>query len=514
MLTRTTASTGRRNLQRLIAVGIVVSALLAGCAPAADGADPAPVEGGTLQVAAAADAQPQFAMANRAGNWSWRRLVLESLVELDKGGQPQPLLATSWDYDESRTLLTLELRDDVTFHSGRAFTADDVVFSLEQVQDPANASQLVGIAKNIASVTATGDHQVEVQLAAPSDSMFDLLDLTPVVDADTWAQAADGKEIVGTGPFTWEEWSPGVSLSLGANADYWGEGPQLDGVEISVISDATALQSALKSGTADVAIGMAQSDVQLLADDDAYELAEAGGVFYPFGLDVQQAPFDDPAVRRALGYAIDRDRIAKQVFGGDASGANLWWTPGSPGYPDALASTYGYDPEKARQLLAEAGASGASINIVYANMPVMKSLFEIVQNNLSEVGLTVSGEALDLPEYDKRQVDGTIGQSFLLLHGMVGFSTATIIDAMPSIRATNPSHFAAPEYEELKAAVRGADDATRAAAIEALSEYMLDEAFNFIIAVAPQYHVHSADVKGLRVVSLGSLVATTAHVED
>ena len=503
------------------AAATAVAVALTGCAvaqadaggPAAPSADP--VEGGTLQVAAAADAQPQFAMANRAGNWSWRRLVFDSLIQLDSDSQPQAVLATEWSYNDDRTELTLTLRDDVNYHSGRPFTADDVVYSLEQVKLPANASQLAGVAKNIETVTATSDTEVVIDLAAPSDSLFDLLDLTPIVDSETWASIADGKEVIGTGPFTWDEWVPGASLVLQKNDAYWAEdGPYLDEVDISIISDPTALQSAIKGGAADVAIGMAQSDVLRLADDPAYVLENAGGVFYPFGIDVEQAPFNTPEARQALGYAIDRERISDQVFGGDAILTDLWWTPGSPGYPTELEQHFSYDPAKAQKLLESSGAAGAQLTITYANLPVMKSLFEIVQNNLAEVGLNVTGEALDLPDYDKRQVDGKIGQSFLLLHGMVGFSSATLIDAMPSIRAGNPSHFDTPEYSGLKDAVRAADDSTREEALTELSEYMLDQSFSHIIAVAPQYHVHTAALQGLQVVSLGSLVATGAYLSE
>lgn len=503
---------------RGLATAVVAAVVLTGCAvaqkPAAESsASAAPVEGGTLRVAAAADAQPQFVMANRAGNWSWRRLVFDSLVELDKDAKPQPLLATDWSYNDARTELTVTLRDDVTFHSGRPLTPADVVFSLEQVQLPANASQLAGVAKGITSVTASDDDTVVITLAAPSDSLFDLLDLTPIVDSETWGAIADGTEVIGTGPFTWKSWTPGASIALEKNPDYWGDdGPYLDEVDISIISDTTALQSALTSGAADIALGMAQADVMRLGKDDGYGLLDAGGVFYPFGVDVTQAPFDKPEVRQALSYAIDRERINEQVFGGDGVITDLWWTPDSPGYPTDLATHYTYDIDRAKGLLEDAGAAGASITITYANLPVMKSLFEIVQNNLQEAGLQVTGEALDTPDYDKRQVDGTIGQSFLLLHGMVGFSTATLIDAMPSIRTGNASHFDTPQYTELKDAVRGADDSTRHDAVKALSEYMLDQSFSNIIAVAPQYHVQSASLHGVRVVSLGSLVATDAFL--
>jgi peptide/nickel transport system substrate-binding protein len=504
---------------RAAAVVIGASILLSGCAvaqksPLAAPADE-PVEGGTLRVAAAADAQPQFVLAGRAGNWSWKRLVFDTLLEKTPAGDVKPVLATSWEYNDDRTELTLQLAEGVTFHSGRPFTADDVVYTLEQVKDPKNASQLAKVAQTITSVEATSDSEVVIELAAPSASLIDLLDLTPIVDEDTFAGLAEGKEIIGTGPFTWESWTPGASIELAANEDYWAEeGPHLDAVEVSIIPDATAIQSALKAGAADVAIGMPQSDVALLADDDDYVLADAGGVFYPFGFDVTQAPFDDPKARQAIGYALDRERIADQVFGGNAIATDLWWTPGTPEYPEDLADHFSYDPEKARELLEESGAAGAELKITFANLPVMKNLFEVVQNNLSEVGLNVSAEALDVPDYDKRQIEGTLGQSFMLLHGMVGFSASTLVDAMPAIRPGNPSHFDTPEYDALKTALRESDDAARGGALEELSEYMLDQSFNHIVAVAPQFQVHTSALRGLEVVTLGSIDVTDAYLAE
>jgi peptide/nickel transport system substrate-binding protein len=499
-----------------VLAAVLVSVLaLAGCSSAVDEGQPtdaAPVRGGILKIAAAADAQPAFVMANRAGNWSWRRLVFESLVELDASSQPQPLLATSWSYDSSRTTLTLTLRDDATFHTGRKMTADDVVFTLQQVKDPKNASQLARVAANITAVTATKPNEVTITLGAPSDSMFDLLDLTPVVDKDTFAGLADGSKVIGTGPFLWSQWRPGASITLTRNTNYRdAERPYLDGVEVSIISDSTALQSALKGGAADLAIGMAQSDVALLKADARFARDNAGGVFYPLGIDVTMAPFNRKEARQALGYALDRERIRDQVFGGDAVLTDLWWTPDSPGYPKDLATRYSYDPAKARQMLADAGAAGAQVQVTYANLPVMRNLFEVVQNNLTEVGLKVQANALDTPEYDRRQVAGTLGQSFLLLHGMVGFSAATIVDAMPSIRAGNPSHFTDAQFDGLKANLQRSTEDTRAKALSDISAYMLDQAFSHVVVVAPQFHVRSTALRGMKVVTLGSVVLTDAY---
>lgn len=216
-------------------------------------------------------------------------------------GTPKAELATEWRWDDSRTVLSLTLRDDVAFHSGRPMTADDVVFTMEKVKDPANGSQLAGVAAGITSVEAVDDTHVEITLAAPNDSMFDLLDLTPIVDKDTFAGLADGSEVVGTGPFLWKSWQPGASIVLSRNDEYRvPDRPYLDEVDISIVTDPAALSSAVRGGSADIGIGMTQSVVTALKSDDNYAVEDAGGVFYPFGVDVTQAPFDKPEARQAV----------------------------------------------------------------------------------------------------------------------------------------------------------------------------------------------------------------------
>jgi peptide/nickel transport system substrate-binding protein len=489
---------------------------LSGCRSAAAGsaaASSGPRRGGTLLLAASADAQPGAVMANRAGNWMWRRLVFEPLAELDEQRVAQPVLAKSWTYNADRTQLTVDLRDDVTFHSGRQMTADDVVYSLQQAKVAKNASQLAAVANKLVSITASGAHQVTLTLNKPSDSLFDLFHLTPIVDKDTFATIGDGTTVVGTGPFVWKQWRPKAGISLVRNPHYRvADRPYFDTVEISVITDPTALQSALRGGRAHLANGLTSADIKSLQSDAGYKLENAGGVFYPLGLNVTQAPFDRPEVRQAVGYALDRERIKAQVFGGDATVSDLWWSPNEAAYPKDLATHYSMQVDKAKALIAQAGATGAKVPVTFANLPTMKSLFEVVRYNLEQIGLAPQAVALDSAEYDARQVAGTLGPAFLLLHGMVGFSSATIVDAMPSLRPGNPSGFASPQYDQLKASLQQADDAGRPKALADLSSYLLDAAFSHVTSVAPQYHVRTAKLTGVRTVALGSVVATDAYL--
>lgn len=515
----TTPLTRRRVLRRVSTAiaGTVAALALVACGgneSSSSDANDEPVSGGTLRIATSTDAQPEFVLSFRLPNLSWQKLVFESLVEVDSAGQAAPVLATDWSIDEAAGTITLDLREGVTFHDGRALTSADVIATLELAQDPANGSQLAHVA-NAITFEAIDTHTVELTFTGPSASVMDLLGMTPIVDAETFASISDGT-VNGTGPFTWENWSAGAAIDLARNPEYWDpERPHFDAVEISVLASASALQSALTSGAADIAMGLPLRDASLL-DTSRFELVTSfQGVVYPLGLNVTEPPFDDVEVRRAIGSAIDRERIIEQVFVGVGDPTDLWWTPEHDDYPTELSSRYTYDPDAARDMLAESGAAGAEITITYnSDIPEMRSIYEIVQNNLTEVGLTVVDNGLPATEYGPRQAEGNLGQAFLLLHGQIGWSAPTIAGAMPSIMDNNPSHFATAEYVALRDAMVNADEADRPAALEKLSEYMLDEAFSHVIAVAPWKYAVASSVEGIEVSPLGALIATDAYQEQ
>jgi len=232
-------------------------------------------------------------------------------------------------------------------------------------------------------------------------------------------------------------------------------------------------------------------------------------------MDVTAEPFDDPRVRQAVGYAIDRERILEQVFQGQGEATDLWWSPDEAGYSEELATTYTYDPERARQLIEEAGATGAEVPMAVPAIPAPQGIGEIIQFNLEEIGLRPTPAVLDVAQFDSRQVAGDLGQSFNLLHGLVGFSAPTLLDAMPSLRAGNPSNFDTPEYQTLRQAVQEAgDDDERAAAVADLSQYLLDQAFSQVLVQSPNLFVTSDEVQGLEANVLGGLIVTDTYLQQ
>ncbi|MGV0876229.1 ABC transporter substrate-binding protein [Martelella sp. FLE1502] len=462
----------------------------------------------TLTIATPSDAQPKNILPIRAGNTSWLQAVFEPLVRIMPGtDDPQPVLARSWTVSGDGRTVSFELQDGVTFHSGRPFTSADVKFTLETAADKASASQFDFIARAISEIATPSDTEVVLTLEKPMPNLFEFLSQTVIVDKDSYDKRADGKELVGTGPYKFVEWVPGASIRLEPYDGYRDpDAHAFDDIDIAIITDPTAMIAALRSNRAQLAMQMQPRDVIELSGNPMYQTTPTAGSLYPLGVNVTDAPFDDKRVRQAIGYAIDRDRINQQVFDGLGNPTDLFW-PTS----DEQAQHYAYNPEKARELLKEAGAEGATATVALHALPSQRAIFEIVQNNLTDVGFKVEANILDTATYGQQQIAGDLGPVFIQLHGMDGLSPATLLSAAPALREGNPSHFWNDDYVKLRDAVQSAS--TKQAsdeAVKALGDYILDEAFNLNILTAPTLSVSATSLQGAEYTTTGYLVLNHA----
>lgn len=497
------------NRRQVLGGGLALAGLAALGMPAAF----AQGNGGTLRIAQGADAQPKNILAGRAGNNSWRHQVFDALTMLDsETGEPVPVLATDWESSADGKTFKVRIREGVTFHSGRPLTAEDVVFTLEQVTVAENASQMAPLVRAYSSITASAPNEVTITSDTPiAPRIFDVFQLAVILDKETFAGLADGSQVIGTGPFKWVEWVPGASLRLERNDAYWSEAPvALDGVEISIISDPTAMANAMR-GRVDLVLSMTPRDAVMFRGNPNVELIEGPGAqIFPLGLNVTAPPLDKKELRQAIGFAIDRQRIIDQVFNGVGTPSALWWRANEAGTTQAMVNHYHYDPDKARALIAAAGAEGAQIEISVIGLAPVPAIYEIVQNNLREVGLNPVGKVLETAAFDQGQTAGELGQAFQQIHGLQGFSAATLVDALPALRDSNPSKFAPERYRALKDALQAAQGESYAAALAELGEFMLDEAFSHILLHAPPLHAKAPQVQGAVFDNVGFLHLTAA----
>lgn len=481
------------------------------------GSDVQPQDGGTLQVAQTSDADPGSFLKTSIGNILSEYSVLETLTRISsKTGKPEGVLAKSWKTAPDGKSMTLTLRKGVTFHSGDPLTAKDVVFTLKKVKDPSTGAANQAIAEDITKVKAVDDQKVQLEFARPLPGIFDLFETMPILNPATYAKYSAGKVVDGTGPFKWKSWTPGGKIVLTKYDNYRdAKDIHLDKIVINIIPDPTAVVSAVRSGRVDYAVGLGARDAQALSKQSGYNLITTGGSAIPLGFDVEQKPFDDKRVRQAAQYAIDRDRIIKQVESGQGNATSLPWKTSTVGYDKKQANHYTYNPKKAKKLLREAGVTKASFKMVTLNTPEAKGIFQIVQNNLDAVGLHAKAVTLSATEFDARIAAQDMKTPAFLLLASNGLSPASAVLGRAELLAhKNPEHFSSPQYTKLVEKVSSAT--TESAQVKALSDYnayFLDQAFAVPVITRPSLSVSTDTVHGITGTQMGFIDLRHAWVQ-
>ncbi len=271
------------------------------------------------------------------------------LVEFDpETNDIGPGLAESWEVSEDGLTYTFTLREGVVFQDGSDMTSEDVVWSLNRslnIAHPDGASFLIS---SIESIEAPDDFTVVLTISEPNSTFLARLNYTvgtilpsdsdvyrapeaaleaPSDDdagAQTLLEEAESfltqDAIVGTGPYEMTDYQPGVSMTLERFEDYWGEAPAIDTVRIQFFESTTQMRNALAAGEIDMAVNdLDPTETASLEGEEGIEiLSNEGGRTSYIVVDVTQAPFDDPAVRRAVAATIDRQRIVDEAFEGQA----------------------------------------------------------------------------------------------------------------------------------------------------------------------------------------------------
>ncbi len=338
---------------------------------------------------------------------SFRRvdLLYNKLVTYDAGLHVVGDLAESWDNPDARTYV-FHLRHGVLFHDGAEMTSADVVYTLNRILDPKTASPGRSYIDVIDGVTAPDKYTVRVHLQYPLASLLSGLASgnAAIVERSAVERAGDlQKTEAGTGPFMLAEWVPDNFMRLTRNPHYFKRGmPRVDEVVFRVIPEQASLLAGLRSRSLDMAT---------ISDGSVVKQAQAAG-----SLTVQQAPslnlrifsfnttrkpFTDPRVRDAIAFAIDRQAIINAAeFGlGVVSGPipapdKVWALPVSS-FPE-----YRPNPGRARQLLQEAGAAGASFNITVS--PTYEgglAVAQVIQSQLKAVGLNANIQNVEWGQY-------------------------------------------------------------------------------------------------------------------
>jgi peptide/nickel transport system substrate-binding protein len=339
----------------------------AGAAPAAEApapAAPASRSAGPTRVAIgvteAVESQNPYADTVSLLYGIWCE-VLGCLVSYDfKTGDYAPGLAESWRVEDPTTWI-FNLRRGVTWHDGSPFTAADVLHSFNRIANDPGSRQKSNISPVVERVEIVDDHTIKVITKTPTAPLLDyfkeLVAITSKAQYDQYGDDVWKEKPLGTGPYIFKELVPNQYLVIAKNPNWWGgavDGP--DEVVYRVMREPEVRATALLNGEIQIAQSVPPHMAERITAAPAKKIVTADTVEIMFlAMSPRTKPWDNKLVRQAVAYAIDRDAIIDGVFHGQAIRLDGPIGPGQYAYQPDLQPRYTYDPERARQLLAQAG---------------------------------------------------------------------------------------------------------------------------------------------------------------
>ncbi|PWV95635.1 peptide/nickel transport system substrate-binding protein [Hoeflea marina] len=337
-------------------------------------------------------------------SYSVYRNIFDNLLTRDVSGEIVGQIATEWTYLDDTTI-EFKIRDDVSFQDGTKLTAEDVAYSILRIIDPALKSPQLSQFNQIDTAVATDATTVKMTTKSPYPALLaQLVKLSIVPKAymeKVGAQEFNVKPI-GSGPYALGEWQKGVQTELKANDGYWRAKPPFETVVFRAVPDVSTRIADLKTGKADLIRDLSPDQTDSIKETENTKVlsvaTERVGYMY---INAQAGPTTDVRVRQAIAYAIDRSALIEALLQGYGAQVNIIGAPPVFGYTDEVAG-YDYDPDKARELIKEAGAEGAKLEFL-TSPSYSRALVEAIQQMLNDVGFDVSISASDQATFLKRR---------------------------------------------------------------------------------------------------------------
>ena len=332
--------------------------------------------------------------------------IYRGLLGFDSNGDKTYELAESIDISANNLTYTVKLRD-AKFHNGDPVTATDVAYSFNRILDPNTGASFRQELSVIKSIETPDEKTVVFNLSEICAPFMDYIALPEsMIVSKSYTEAHDGKldtAPMGAGPFKFVSWTKGQKMIVEKFDDYYKpDMPKLDGIEFTFFSDSDARSNALVTGEVDMIDYVEWKDIASLQTVENVKLNKANGPVMILSFNTNTKPLNDPRVRRAISYAIKRENVINMAFNGQGTLAYGFILPeGGLGYNADVKNYFSYDPEKAKQLLAEAGyANGFSCTLLASSQYAMHEQTAIsVQNDLKQIGINVK---LDLPDWATR----------------------------------------------------------------------------------------------------------------
>ena len=444
-----------------------------------------PVSGGSLTIAQAVEPpgmDPSTGVSTAIPRMVYSN-VLEGLVKIDRNGKIVPALAKGYKISKDGKEYTFVLKKGVKFHDGKPFDAEDVKYTFERLMDPKAGIAHPEYYKDIDAVQVVDSHTIKVKLKSVN-SMF-LFNLARGDSIIVNKQAVDKlkSEPVGTGPFKLVEWARGDHITLTKFEDYHKKGiPYLDKVTFKFIGDPSAQIASLKAGDIDaIAYDVSPENALLLEKDPKFKVLNGYTTSkVVLSTNNSKKPFTDVKVRRAMAHAIDRSALIKGAMSGYGVPIGTHMDPGNPFYMD-LTSTYPFNPEKAKQLLTDAGYPNGFEAVIKLpeRYAYAKRSGEIIADMLSQVGIKLKIELTEWGQWIDRVFKNADYDLTVIGHG----------EPFDISIYANPKYYFrydSPRFQEtLKKAEMEADPKVREKLYIACQKIITEDAVNGFLFVMP-----------------------------
>lgn len=323
------------------------------------------------------------------------KLLMDPLISLSPEMKPEPGLVTEWKLVDPTTW-ELKLRQNVKFHNGDPFTAQDVKFNFDRILNPDTKSRQVPVYySKVKDTVVVDDFTIRITSKEPWPGMLEAISFMRVAPAKYFQQVgaeAFAQKPVGTGPYKFVEWVKDSYVTLEANNDYWRGAPKIKRVTFRSVVEAPTRLAQLLTGEVDLIDKVPPPDADTVKNNPSLQLQTVRSMNQMFiGLNTFEKPFDDVRVRQAMNYAVNWDEIIQYVLNGYAYRNASSVGALTQGY-DPNLKPYPYDPAKAKQLLAQAGYSDGfetTLDGPIGRYNADKEVAEAIVGQLARVGVRV-----------------------------------------------------------------------------------------------------------------------------
>ncbi|MGV3488472.1 MAG: glutathione ABC transporter substrate-binding protein [Tuberibacillus sp.] len=336
--------------------------------------------------------------------------IYDRLVALDKDMKVKPELAESWKQINDTTW-QFNLRHGVKFHNGEELKASDVKFTFDRLLDPKTAAPGAFVLDPVKEVKVIDDYTVQIITKKPfAPILYNLSHTATSILNQKAVEAAGnsyGEHPVGTGPFKFVKWDKDSRIVLEKYKEYFEGAPKLDKVTFRIIPESATSVAELRTGGVNMVLSLPAQYISQLQSNKNVTISKVPSFAVKYiGMNENVKPFNDPRVRQAINYAIDKKAVIKAAYKNTAVPQKGPLAPGINGYNDKLKG-YEYNPEKAKQLLKEAGyAKGFKTTLYLSDKDEDGKIATVVQSELEKVGIQVDQQVLEWGAYLDKTAQG------------------------------------------------------------------------------------------------------------